>query len=406
MVKIPIIMGESPRATYAKYTEGLRYLLWALPKTKLPCALTLRVVAAFAQAKADFVFDEVPVQANDLLEFQRKSDVLHKRALTLPRSFSRALLHRPLRLGVHAPRRGHRHVVRYVNYIVTPLNGRIEYASRLLRRVPSGSSPSDLPYADAHSLYAWLDHWTLALLLPRPDVQRAPINTVVRRRSAVGASVTLVSDGAQEAQTLGIRVVLADDAGVMATAHAQAEEGDPYSWAAEWLGPLLGVWLLRHLRISGCIAVYAAADNAHATTPSASPLVDRLRVRYAKLTHSHKAEELSFLVQDLAEPAQPCGRAQVDGHHRRAHHLATSAVSHAQRAVAPFADEVGPASFVAADGRPSLRHSQAMERRYDALAPPIPHLDTLLGYDPKAAGSWERLVLEAHVSTYAHTPTT
>ena len=48
---------------------------WALPKTQRSFALTLRVVAVFALAKADLVFDAVPVQADDLLEFQRQSDV-------------------------------------------------------------------------------------------------------------------------------------------------------------------------------------------------------------------------------------------------------------------------------------------------------------------------------------------
>ena len=102
MVKVPIVMGEVP--AFKEYGDALRHLLWVLLRTEPTRTLTLRVVATFVVAKGDFVFDAMPVLKDIMLEFQRLSDAIHKRALGLPRSFSRALLHRPLRmLGLHAP---------------------------------------------------------------------------------------------------------------------------------------------------------------------------------------------------------------------------------------------------------------------------------------------------------------
>ena len=42
MVRLPILMGEMPRAIL-KYEEALRHLHWAVPRTELVYALALRV---------------------------------------------------------------------------------------------------------------------------------------------------------------------------------------------------------------------------------------------------------------------------------------------------------------------------------------------------------------------------
>ena len=120
MVRMPVVMGESPRAVLVKYKDALRHLGWALPRTVPFYAL---VVARFAPAKADFMFDAVPLLGIDLTDVQKLSDVIHLRALGLPRSFPRAVRYRPLeRLGLALPRLPQRHAVRYVHAIVSAIN--------------------------------------------------------------------------------------------------------------------------------------------------------------------------------------------------------------------------------------------------------------------------------------------
>ena len=102
----------------------------------------------------------------------------------------------------------------------------------------------------------------------------------------------------------------------------------------------------------------------------------------------------------LSPPCLAAAR-MLTGHQRRAHQLATSAISHAQCGVVPFTDKVGTLSLVAEDSRIYLWNTQAMERQHKALAPRILHLDNLVAYDPEAANSWEHLVLTARVSVDA-----
>ena len=105
MVKTPIVMCERPVDVLEKYKEALRHLGRALPRTAPTYALALRVVADFALAKAEFVFDAVPVEGIDVTDIQRLSDAFHRRALGFPRSFSQVVLYRPLdRLGLEVPR--------------------------------------------------------------------------------------------------------------------------------------------------------------------------------------------------------------------------------------------------------------------------------------------------------------
>ena len=99
------------------------------------------MVTGFALAKADFVFDTVPLMVIDLTGVHKLSDMIHRRALGLPRSFPRAVLYRPLeRLGLALPRLLHRHAVRYNHTIVSALNCRSLYVSLLLLHVPQSAS--------------------------------------------------------------------------------------------------------------------------------------------------------------------------------------------------------------------------------------------------------------------------
>ena len=60
MVKVPIGMGESPRAVLVKFRGALRHLGGALPRTAPSYALATRIVAGFALANAEFVFNGNP----------------------------------------------------------------------------------------------------------------------------------------------------------------------------------------------------------------------------------------------------------------------------------------------------------------------------------------------------------
>ena len=52
MVKIPIVMGEPPRAVLVKYQKALRNLHWVVPRTEPAYPLALQVVTTFALTKA------------------------------------------------------------------------------------------------------------------------------------------------------------------------------------------------------------------------------------------------------------------------------------------------------------------------------------------------------------------
>ena len=84
-----------------------------------------------------------------------------------------------------------------------------------------------------------------------------------------------------------------------------------------------------------------------------------------------------------------------------AHSLATSRMPEGEEGPRLFAADVGGVAVLTAGGVPYVRHSVAMERRYEQLAPAMPHLDALLRRDLKAGLPWEREVLKAHLSKHA-----
>ena len=94
MVKFPIAKGEAPTCAFKNYFDSLKHLLYTLPCTEPAYALVLAVVGAFALANGDFLLDAIALLADSMLDFHHLSDVIHIRALSLPWSFSRALLHR------------------------------------------------------------------------------------------------------------------------------------------------------------------------------------------------------------------------------------------------------------------------------------------------------------------------
>ena len=178
----------------------------------------------------------------------------------------------------------------------------------------------------------------------------------------------------------------------------------PYPWAAEWFGRYLGLTVLREMRLPLTTWVLALADNTHVTTEgedhvvSDSPYVDSLRVQYAAGLHLWQADEVYVPAQwDFASGAPTPAPGQASLWHM-AHNLATSRMPEVEEGPMPFAADVGGVAVLTIGGVPYLRHYVAMERRYEQLAPAMPHLDALLSRDPEAGTSWERVVLQARLS--------
>ena len=405
MVKIPVVMGEPPRAVLVKYEEALRHLHWAVPRTEPVYALALRVVTTFALTKADFVLDVVPAVGLNLEACQRLSDGIHRRALGLPRSFPRTLLYRPLRmLGLHAPRLQDRHAVRFVHTLLGALNCRSSYVADLLRHELGHKAWVPQAYSDAHVLHSLLEAWQLQLvLLPAAHVPPTAMH-VSLHRAPEGPQVVVASDGACGQRSLAYAAVLADARGVFAEAWSAVAVEDPYPWAAEWFGRYLGLAVLREMRLPLATRVLALADNTHVTTEgedhtvSDSPYVDNLRVQYAAGLHLWQADEVYVPAQQDFASGAPSPAPGPAGLQHRAHSLATSRMSDVEEGPMPFAADVGGVAVLTTGGVPYLRHSVAMERRYEQLAPAMPHLDALLHRDPAAGTSWERVVQEARLS--------
>ena len=153
MVKIPIVMGEPPRAIMVKYEEALCDLV---PRMQLVYALGPRVVTTFALTEANFVLDAC----------QRLLDGIHRPALGLPCSFPGALLYRPLRMLVlHAPWLQDRHAVRFVDTVVLALKSRSSYVADLLRHELGHGAWVPQAYFDAQVLLSLLDAWQPQLVL-------------------------------------------------------------------------------------------------------------------------------------------------------------------------------------------------------------------------------------------------
>ena len=72
-----------------------------------------------------------------------------------------------------------------------------------------------------------------------------------------------------------------------------------------------------------------------------------------------------------------------------AHSWATSRMSDVEEGPLPFAVDVRGVAVLTTGDVLYLRHSVAMERQSEQLAPAMPHLDALLRRDPAAGTSWE-----------------
>ena len=310
MVKIPVVMGEPPRAVLVKYEAALRHLHWAVPRTEPVYALALRVVTTFAPTKADFVLDVVPAVGLNLEACQRLSDGIHRRALGLPRSFPRTLLYRPLHmLGLHAPRLQDRHAVRFVHTLLAALNSRSRYVAHLLPHELRHKLWVPQAYSDAHVLHALLEAWQLQLvLLPAAHVPPAAMH-VCRHWAPEGRHVVVASDGACGQRSLAYAAALADARGVFADAWSAVAVEDPYPWAAEWFGRYLGLAVLREMHFPLTTRVLALADNTHVTTEGedhavSDAYVDNLRVQYNAGLHLWQADEVYMPAeQDFASGA-------------------------------------------------------------------------------------------------------
>ena len=155
-----------------------------------------------------------------------------------------------------------------------------------------------------------------------------PVQMRMHRRPLSG-TIVVASDGATGVQAVAYAAVLADEEGVFADPWSSVRVADPYPWAVEWLGRYLGLWALRNMNLPGVVKVWAAADGAHAATEgedmvwSASPLVDRIRVRYAQQLHAGPAKEVYVPAEGPRHGARAQEARRLPDLQREAHVLAT-----------------------------------------------------------------------------------
>ena len=245
-------------------------------------------------------------------------------------------------------------------------------------------------------LHSLLEAWQLQLvLLPAAHVPPAAMHMHMRQhRAPEGTHVAVASDGACGRRSLAYAAVLADARGVFADAWSAVAVEDPYPWVAEWFGRYLGLAILREMRLPLTTWVLALADNTHATTEgedhvvSNSPYVDSLRVQYAAGLHLWQGDEVHVPAQQDFASGAPSPAPGLASLQHMAHSLATSRMSDVEEGPMPFAADVGGVAVLTAGGVPYLRHSMAMEHRYEQLIPAMPHLDALLRRDPAAGTSW------------------
>ena len=142
-----------------------------------------------------------------------------------------------------------------------------------------------------HLLHAMAETHLEVHVLPAATAQPAAVDTRVYGPYHSGG-VLLTADGAMEVtpngDTLGWGALVADAAGVLATAASGVLTRAASPWASEWAGKL-EAWRLAETLGNGPAAVrYVGADCISATldgdggVPSQSPWVDRVRVAFAE----------------------------------------------------------------------------------------------------------------------------
>ena len=217
--------------------------------------------------------------------------------------------------------------------------------------------------------------------------------------------LVVASDGACGPAAVAYAAVMADDAIIVAEAHVAVQVHDPDSFAAEWLGCFLGLYLLQQVRPTPTVLILALADNTHVTAeaedhqPSGGSLLDRLWVTYAQGLHAYDTEEL-YVPAQSSEVPQPAGSPLTLADLKRAAHIrATGCLHQADRGTVPFA--MGDVVLLTSGGVPYLRHSVALERQYVGLAPEVRQLDAMVTRDLTSSALWRSLVLEADLSADA-----
>jgi hypothetical protein len=251
--------------------------------------LTLRIVLSFAVSQLDYVHDACPPHLAGLLPLQRLVDSILLAALRAPRSYPKALLYAPLRLGgLGGPHLAPRLELRFVRGALQALNSRNALSRRCCRALLSPQRLQEIPGNDLLVLQSLLAEHALEVSLPpHPSLTPAAEESELLRPYA-GQPVLLVSDGSAPEGRLGWGAVVADHDGPLARCRGGALVDLATSWAAEWCGKLAAVRLADRVGVPPEQRRWAIADNISACLgsdggrPSGTACIDLVRLAYAR----------------------------------------------------------------------------------------------------------------------------
>jgi hypothetical protein len=216
-----------------------------------PCyALSLRVVLAYGVSTIDAVSSAAPVRDSSVTPLQRAVDSAITAALLVPKQVPKVFLYAPLRHGgFGAPCLATRCALRYLQGVCRAATSRSSLVRHSILHLLD--RPQLLPLAsnDVHTFHTLCERWDLRLLRPPCGLLSPALPIIVTLRAYSGGPVLLVSDGSAPTGCLGWGAVVADSAGVLATAYAGVQCDVSYSYAAEWVGKLAAAHLAEHLGI-------------------------------------------------------------------------------------------------------------------------------------------------------------
>ena len=397
---IPLVMGEYPASQVAKAEASLAKVGRVLYHLRPAYVLVLRIVLAYVVSALDYVYDAMPLCPTRLRRTQRALDRVLTRALRVPRNVPRALLWMPV------PSRGFRFPRMYSQMRLRPIQGylramdsRSALASENVRALSRPDCWQGLDGPDQDPQFQTMAE--VGLEVCQHGAARA-VDTQVRRPYSSGG-VLLVADGAMETtpggHTLGWGALVADTRGVLATAASGVLTRTTSPWAAEWAGKLEAWRLTASLGVAFAAVEYVGADCTSGTlgsdggVPSYSPLVDRVRVAFAKaLGRSHPDPYIP--AQNNTQWAGLFSNFQA-----QAHDLAARGPGMAREGTYPLPDALDWTAQMFSSRRLVTAVPRKMDRLYIRLA--APSVTFILGPpgDNLALQAWAQLLTEGAVPT-------
>lgn len=175
----------------------------------------------------------------------------------------------------------------------------------------------------------------------------------------------VVSDDSCSGHSIGYAAVLLDSCGILATASLASRASlvkDASSWAAEWLGRLLAIELVRDLPGDVC----SVADNlavslgAGDVKSSGSDVVDRIAAHMASFHTGRRVLECYIPAEHDTGWTSNVALAQ-----RQADHLAKDGIVTTPIASLPCLDIVAPHSLLLISGKICIRPSSTILQHYD-----------------------------------------